>query len=160
MRRALLVVAVVAVAAAALVAVVLVLGARDDSQLSAASQGPGKVQPAGAEPPASGPHRRVLVARDRLPLSDDQLLSALELGDVVILYEGSKPPPALVRLQDDVSGPFDAEVAAAGQAVILAPRRGAGPATALAWRHILRVDDPADPAVRDFTEYWLGRRIP
>jgi hypothetical protein len=102
----------------------------------------------------------VLVTRDRVPISDDQLLRALELGNVVILYDGARPAPALVRLQREVSGPFDAELAAAGQAVILARRADAGPATALAWKRILRAGDPADPALREFAEFWLGRGIP
>ena len=81
----------------------------------------------------------------------------LGIGGVV---DAQQPPPALVQLQADVmGGPFDAEVAAAGQAVILARRPGAGPATALAWRRILRADDPADPALLEFTEFWLGRGL-
>jgi hypothetical protein len=44
--------------------------------------------------------------------------------------------------------------------VILARRDGSGPATALAWKRILRADDPADPALREFAEFWLGRGIP
>jgi hypothetical protein len=160
LRRALLAVLGVAVAVGVVAVVVLVLGGRDESDLSSAPAGPGQVQPDGADPPASGKHSDALVTRDRQPLSDDQLVNALALGDVVILYEGAKPAPALVRLQRDVAGPFDAEVAAAGQAVILAPRKGAGPATALAWKRILRADDPADPNLRDFAEFWLGRGIP
>ena len=160
MRRALLVVVGVAVAVAAVAALVLVLGSRDESQLSTAAQGPGQVQPDGADPPASGPRTDALVTRDRRPLSDDQLVNALALGNVVILYEGPTPPPALVRLQREVAGPFDAELAAAGQAVILAPRRGAGPATALAWKRIERADDPADQRLHEFAEFWLGRGIP
>jgi Protein of unknown function (DUF3105) len=165
-RRLLVVLAGVAVAIGALVALVLFLGARDDSQLSAAPSGPGELQedrgashdgPAEetAEPPTSGTHQPDLVTRDRRELSADQLIHALELGNVVILYEQAEPPPALVRLQEEVAGPFDAELAAAGQAVILA-RDGTGPATALAWRRVLRADDPADPAVREFAETWLG----
>jgi hypothetical protein len=160
LRRALLVVAGVAVAVAAVAALVLLLGSRDESQLSTAAQGPGQVQPDGTDPPAGGPHSDALVTRDRRPLTDDQLVNALALGDVVILYEGSKPPPTLVRVQREVAGPFDAELAAAGQAVILAPRSGAGPATALAWQRIQRADDPADPRLREFAEFWLGRGIP
>jgi hypothetical protein len=160
LRRALLAVLGVAVAVAVVAVVVLVFSARDESDLSSAPAGPGQVQPDGADPPASGPHSDALVTRDRQPLSDDQLVNALALGDVVILYEGSKPAPALVRLQRAVAGPFDAELAAAGQAVILAPRKGAGPATALAWKRILRADDPADPNLQDFAEFWLGRGIP
>ena len=65
-----------------------------------------------------------------------------------------------MRLQEDVAGPFDAELAAAGQAVILARRAGAGPATALAWRRILKTGDATDPELREFAEAWLGRGLP
>jgi Protein of unknown function (DUF3105) len=156
-----------ALAAAGLIGLVLFLGSRDDSQISAAPAGPGELQPdLGAahdrpaeradEAPTSGPHRPELVTHDRRELTNDQLLHALELGDVVILYEPPRPDPALERLQAEVAGPFDAELAAAGQAVILAPRAGAGPATALAWRRVLRISDPADPLLREFAEVWLG----
>jgi hypothetical protein len=160
LRRAALVVVGIVLAIAGIVAVALIVSSRDDSQVAGAAQGPGRVQPEGADPPASGPHRNELVTRDRQEITDDQLLQALQLGNVVILYAGARPAPALVRLQKDVAGPFDAELAAAGQAVILARRAGAGPATALAWQRILRADDPADPALRQFAEFWLGRGIP
>jgi hypothetical protein len=165
LRRLLVVLVGLAVAIAALVGLVLFLGSRDDSQLSAAPSGPGELQedrgarhdgPAEetAEPPTSGTHQPDLVTRDRRELTADQIIHALELGNVVIVYD--QPSPALERLQEDVSGPFDAELAAAGQAVILARRDGAGPATALAWRRVLRADDPSDPALREFAEAWLG----
>jgi hypothetical protein len=170
LRRVLIVVLGVAVAVAALIALVLFLGSRDDSQLSAAPSGPGELQPDegarhgeaardAAEPPTSGTHQPELVTRDRRELTPDQIVHALELGNVIVLYEGARPAPALVRLQEEVSGPFDAELAAAGQAVILAPRPGAGPATALAWRRVLTVDDPSDPALREFAEAWLGTGV-
>jgi hypothetical protein len=160
LRRALLAAVGVVLAVAGLAVVALVVSSRDDSQVGAAVQGPGEAHPEGADPRASGPHRDVLVTRDRAPITDDQLVRAVELGNVVILYDGARPAPALVRLQQEVAGPFDAELAAAGQAVILARRAGAGPATALAWKRILRARDPADPALRDFAEFWLGRGIP
>jgi hypothetical protein len=159
LRRALLVGVGVALAVGAVAVGVLLFSSRDDSQLAGAAEGPGQVQPDGADPPASGKHSDALVTRDRRPLSRDQLLNALALGDVVILYSGARPDPALVKLQQDVAGPFDAELAAAGQAVILAPRKGAGPATALAWKRILRAQ-PDDPALHEFAEFWLGRGIP
>ena len=171
MRRALPAIAGVALAVAAVAAVFLIVTGRDDSQV-AGPQGPGELQPnrgashsgpaevSGDDPPTSGTHEPRLVTRDRRPITDDQLIHALELGDVVILYDARQPPAALERLQEDVmGGPFDAEVAAAGQAVILARRAGAGPATALAWRRILRADDPSDANLRDFTEFWLGRGL-
>ncbi len=159
MKRALLVAVGVVLAVGVVAAGVLAFGSRDDSQLSGAAEGPGAAQPAGADPPASGDHSDALVTRDRRPLSDDQLVNALALGNVVILYDGARPDPALVRLQRDVAGPFDAELAAAGQAVILAPRKGAGPATALAWKRILRAQ-PSDPTLHEFAEFRLGRGIP
>jgi hypothetical protein len=171
LRRALPALVGVALAVAAVAAVFLFVTGRDDSNV-AGPDGPGELQPnrgashsgpaeaSGDDPPTSGTHEPRLVTRDRRPITDDQLIHALELGDVVILYDAQQPPPALVQLQEDVmGGPFDAEVAAAGQAVILARRPGAGPATALAWRRILRADDPADPALLEFTEFWLGRGL-
>jgi len=171
LRRALLAVVGVALGVAAVAAVFLVASGLDDSEV-AGPQGPGELQPnrgashsgpaeaSGDDPPTSGTHEPRLVTRDRRAITDDQLIHALELGDVVILYDGSQPPPALLRLQRDVTGgPFDAEVAAAGQAVILAQRPGAGPATALAWRRVLRADEPSDPDLREFTESWLGRGL-
>jgi hypothetical protein len=170
LRRALPAVVGVVLAVGAIAVVFLIVTGRDDSQV-AGPQGPGELQPnrgashagpaepSGDDPPTSGTHRPELVTQDRRPITDDQLIHALELGDVVILYAGQRPDPALVRLQQDVGGRFDAELAAAGQAVILAPRAGAGPATALAWRRILRTDDPADSNLRAFTEHWLGRGL-
>jgi len=172
LRRTLTVALGVAVAIAGLVAVMLVLSSRDDSQLSAAPAGPGELQPdrgashdaaaqpSGATPPTSGTHRPDLVTRDHARLTDDQIIHALELGNVVILYDAPRPAAALDGLQDEVAGPFDAELAAAGQAVILARRPGVGPATALAWRRILKTADATDPALLEFTEAWLGRGLP
>jgi Protein of unknown function (DUF3105) len=176
--RLLVVLLGVVVAAAGLIGLVLVLAARDDSQLAAAPAGPGELQPdRGADHlpagdvadsvmerlpedlPTSGPHAVELVTRDRRALTTDQIIHALELGNVVILYAGDEPAAALERLQEDVAGPFDAELAAAGQSVILAPAEGAGAATALAWRRVLRAGEPNDPALREFTEHWLGRGL-
>jgi hypothetical protein len=158
LRRAGLVVAGVVLAVGGLIALAVAFNARDDAGLSEAPSGPGELQgEGGGRWPTSGEHARALVTRDRRALSDDQILTALELGNVVILYGGAEPGAALTRLQEEVAGPFDAEVAAAGQAVILARREGAGPATALAWRRVLEADDAADPRLREFTEAWLGR---
>jgi hypothetical protein len=150
--------AVVLVVGLALLA--LAFNSRDDAEVGATA-GPGVQEPdrgaahlpAGqraevpaGELPASGPHRPDPVVSDRR-----------RLGDVVVLYDAPEPPAALVRLQEEVAGPFEPALAAAGQAVILARREGAGPATALAWRRVLRAGSASDPALRDFAEAWLGR---
>jgi hypothetical protein len=181
MRGTLAAVAGTVVLVVGLVGFALLLAGRDDAEVGAAA-GPGRLEPdrgarhlppgeAAAVPagtlPTSGPHRPKLVTHDRRRLSDDQILHALELGDVVILYEGPQPDGALLRLQREVAGPFDAELAAAGQAVVLA-RRGpsaagvAGdgarsPVTALAWRRSLRARDPTAPELKAFADAWLGR---
>ena len=170
MRTLGLVAAGVVVAVAGLIALALAFNARDDPEVARVPAGPGELQPdrgSGHDAPAevtdewptSGPHREERVTRDRRRLTDDQILHALELGNVVILYDAPDPGTALERVQEEVAGPFDAELAAAGQAVILARREGAGPATALAWRRVLRTDDPLDPGVREFAEVWLGRGL-
>lgn len=172
-RQAVIALAVAGVAAAACLALILVLTSRDPSGV-AATRGPGVLQPdrgdrrlpAGAaappasppaDPPTSGPHHVVPVTRDGARLSDDQLLTALAAGNVVLAYDAAQPPAALRRLQRDAAGAFDPDLAAAGQAVILARRPGAGGVIALAWRRLLRVSDPADPRLSDFVDAWLGQ---
>ena len=86
------------------------------------------------------------MTRDARPLSEDQIRQALSLGNVVLRYPGAEPPAALRELQDELTGPFDAEIAAAGQAVILA--RGGTSVEALAWGHRLRAASPDDPQLR------------
>jgi hypothetical protein len=142
--------------------------ARDDAKVAGAERGPGTLEPdrgaahrenaAPREPPlpTSGPHAPDLVTRDAQVLSPDQVLHALELGNVVLLYDGARPPAALRALQEELSGAFDAELAAAGQAVILAAG-GDGRTEALAWRRRLRASGPDDPALREFAEAWLGK---
>ena len=171
MRRILIVVAAVVVAAAGCVALIAVLTSQDSSQVNEIS-GPGTLEPdrgSGLQsgpvtpaspadrPPTSGRHRRADVTEDQTELSDDQILEALQLGDVIITYEGAKPPAALVALQRDIQGSgFDPFLAGAGQAVILARRPGAG-TQALAWRRRLVASGPEDPKLRDFADAWLGQ---
>ena len=155
---------------AALVGVVALLTTRDRSTLRAPS-GPGVQLPDlgnsraapgaapssfGAAPPASGPHAPVPVHRDGVRLSADQVLRALELGDVVLVYRSRAAEHALRALTDAMAAPFSPGLAAAGDAVVLDhdPRyRGV---TALAWRHVLHARSPADPALGGFVSYWLG----
>jgi hypothetical protein len=151
---------------AALVGVVALLTTRDRSTLRAPS-GPGIQLPdlgnsraappsPGAAPPASGPHAPVPVQRDGVRLSADQVLRALELGDVVLVYRSPSAEPVLRALADTAAAPFSPVLAAAGDAVVLDhdPRyRGV---TALAWRHVLHARSAADPALGGFVSYWLG----
>jgi hypothetical protein len=165
--------AVAGLAAAACVALIFVLTSRDPSGVSTAS-GPGTLLPdrgdrrlpAGApsppaapadEPPASGPHHVVAVRRDGGPLSDDQLLTALAAGNVIIAFAGPSAPAALRRLQQSTAGAFTPDLAAAGQAVILARRPGLRGIVALAWRRRLRVASAGDPRLADFVNAWLGQ---
>ena len=98
-----------------------------------------------------------MVTRDREPLSDDQLLTALALGDVVIMYGGHAPPAPLTRLADTVAGPFTPVLAAAGQAVILSRAAALRGFVGLAWTEMIRVKLAADPLLARFAAYWLGR---
>jgi hypothetical protein len=165
--------AAVVVAALLCVALIALLASLDDSQVGEGG-GPAVLEPdRGAdvlpddaparpasppqEPPTSGPHKADPVARDASELSDDQLLRALAQGNVVLAYGGNEPPRALATLQEDVSGPYDPEVAAAGQAVILARRAGVDGVIALAWRRKLETRSPEDPALHEFAEAYLGQ---
>ena len=142
---------IVVLSLAAVLAVVLILQSRDDAEVGRAS-GPGeKVEARCPDQPAG-------VTRDSRPLSEDQIRQATSLGNVVLRYSGSRPPAALRELQDELTGPFDAEIAAAGQAVILAG--GGKTVEALAWGRRLRARTPGDPALRTFAEAWLGEGAP
>ena len=171
MTRVLAVAVGVIVVLGGLVALISVFSARDDAGVERGG-GPGALEPdrgaqhvaraperTGGDPPTSGPHAPQLVTRDGAAVPDDALLHALELGDVVLTYPGARPPPELRTLQKAVAGAFDAELAAAGQAVVLARVPGSGGVQALAWRRRLRAPGAGDPALRSFAEYWLGRGL-
>jgi hypothetical protein len=176
-RRAAVVIAGVVLILGAAVALSLVLSSRDDAGIgdAPAATGPGELQrdlgskhlPADqhvpldslTDPPTSGAHHPRLPTRDAAVLSPDQILHSLELGDVILFYGGARPPSELRAVQDDISGPFDAEVAAAGQQVILARRPGTDGVVAAAWRRLLRAPDAGDPRLRTFAEAWIGRGV-
>jgi hypothetical protein len=178
LRRAGSALLVLVIALAGVVGLLLLVESRDSSQVdrpASASRGPGQLfpdqghahlqpgqkpqQPYASDPPTSGPHVPEAIDSDRAGtrLSDDQILHALELGDVVMLYGGAKPPAALAALADQLAGPFDPALAATGQAVVLGRRPGARGVVALAWRHLLRVPNATAPALEQFGSYWLGR---
>jgi hypothetical protein len=113
-----------------------------------------------SNPPTSGAHVPLPVDGNDRQLSDDQLLEALQLGDVVVMYGTSAPPSGLTSLADSLAAPFTPALAAAGQAVVLARRPGTSGLVALAWTHMLRVGAAGDPMLRSFIDYWLGRGAP
>jgi hypothetical protein len=151
-RRLLVGLLVVVIALAAVAGAILLLQSRDDAGVGDAA-GPGER----VEAPCPG--KPATIAHDLRPLAPDQLRSALALGNVVLRYHGTRPPGALRSLQDQLTGPFDAEIAAAGQAVILAPGAPTG-FEALAWGRRQRALLASDPQLRAFTEAWLGQGAP
>lgn len=131
------------------------------ADLGHAALRPGQPHPSyDSNPPTSGAHVPEPVTRDEVRLSDDQLLSALELGDVVIVYGGSRPPAGLAQFARSAAPPFTASLAATGDAVILAPRPGTPGLVALAWAHLLRLPHVSVPDLREFVGFWLGRGAP
>jgi hypothetical protein len=140
----------------ALVAVgggILLLQSRDDAGVEKAS-GPGK------RVADRCPTRAAPVARDRRKLTRDQIQTALAEGNVVI-FSGPRAPSELRALQRDYTGgAFDAEIAAAGQAVILAENGRPRGYEARAWGRSLTVDTQEIDRLREFTEAWLGRGAP
>jgi len=145
-------------------------GGNDDPGLSVAGTVPGRAYPDqgdrrlspgqprphyDSDPPTSGPHRPVAVTRQGATISDDQLLQALSLGDVVFLYSSTAPPKGLQAIADQVAPRFTPALAADGQTVILARRPDLSTITAVAWTHMLRSDSAED--LRTFATHWLGR---
>jgi hypothetical protein len=123
---------------------------------------PGQARPSyDSEPPTSGPHLPAVVDRNGAQLTDDQLLEALSVGDVVLMYGTPKPPAGLAAVADRIApASFSPALAATGQAVVLAYRPGTTGVIGLAWAHMVHVRSPTDPTLRAFAEYWLGRGAP
>ena len=71
------------------------------SDLGHATLSPGQPRPSyNSNPPTSGPHVTEAVVRDGATLNDDQLLQALQLGNVVIVYGTKQPPPGLSQVRE------------------------------------------------------------
>lgn len=173
LRRAGLVILALLLAAGAVLLSLTFFSARDKPSVEAVA-GPGVEHPdrgdrvldAGEHaspgtdglPPTSGPHARSAVDAQGRRLTDDQLLTALAAGNVVLLYDAPRPPAGLNALASAVAGgPFDAALAESGQAVILGRRAGTRGVLALAWRHTLAAPPAGMRDLRAFTEFWLGR---
>ena len=123
---------------------------------------PGQAPPRyDSEPPTSGAHRPAATDRNGAQLTDDQLLQALSVGDVVLMYGTRRPPAGLAAVADGVApAAFSPALTATGQSVVLAYRPGTTGVIGLAWAHMVHVRSPTDPALRSFAQYWLGRGAP
>jgi hypothetical protein len=151
---------------------------RDEAGVTGSLAGPGIVYPdlgnatlaPGAprprydsNPPTSGPHVPTPVRADDALLTDNEILTALAAGDVILIHGGTRPPPGLAELARTTGGPFTASLAASGNAVILARLPGINGIIALAWTRMLPITGMADVTGRDdgvlkqFIEAWLGR---
>jgi len=131
------------------------------SDLGHSALSPGQPRPSySSDPPTSGPHVPEAVTRDGATLNDDQLLQALQLGNVVIVYGTKQPPSGLAKFASAAAPPFTPALAATGDAVILARRPGTQGLVALAWTHLLRVSSPSDSQLGQFVSFWLGRGAP
>ena len=154
MRKLLGSLLVVVIALAAVGGALLFLQSRDDAGVGGTATGPGE------RVDDRCPAREVPVTRDRRKLSRDQIQTALAQGNVVLFY-ARRPLPELRELQRDFTGgAFDAEIAAAGQAVILADNDPPSGYQARAWGRRLTVTAPNDQKLRQFTEAWLGKGAP
>lgn len=116
--------------------------------------------PYNSEPPTSGTHVADLPTENNAELTNDQLLEGLELGDVVIMYGSPTPPPGLQQLAKQVAPPFNAALVATGDQLIFARRPGTSGLIGLAWAHMIRTSSAADPMLKAFAQYWLGRGAP
>jgi hypothetical protein len=109
-----------------------------------------------SDPPTSGPHVTDYVGGDGQRLNDNQILTALAAGDVVILYGSAAPPAGLAA----VAGAFTPALANTGDAVILGRRPGTSGLIALSWTRLLRLSSPQDPRLQEFIQELLGHGAP
>ena len=110
-----------------------------------------------SRPPTSGSHVPEQITREGAEIDNNQLLSALASGDVVVFYGTRSAPAGLTTLASALAPPFTPALARTGGAVILARRPGVAGLIALAWAHTLRARLVTDPRLREFAAFWLGR---
>lgn len=108
--------------------------------------------PYDSNPPTSGAHAVRPIPSDGLALSDNQILTALAAGNVVVLYGSAAPEPRLAAL----AGPFTPALEGTGLAVVTGRRAGVSGLVALAWTRMLTVRTAADPLLPLFIRQWLG----
>jgi hypothetical protein len=156
MRRVLPVLVGIVIVGAGLFGLLALFHDRDSAELSAqTAKGLGLLETEPGDPPTSGtPGGNV---QEEGAVADPQLIKALSLGDVVLVYGSKEPPAALTQLRDDATGPFEPELAAAGLMAVLVHRDGIQGVQALAWKRRLEVPGPSDPRLREFIDTWLGK---
>lgn len=133
MRRTLLALGALVLALAGIAAAFAFFSSTDDATVTR-SAGPGRTRPQGDRP----------IVRD---------------GNVLLLHRGPGPARALRALADELAGPPNAKLEAAGQAVLV--RHEATlvvPIAAVTADRRIDVERTDDPALKQFVEYWLGRR--
>ena len=113
-----------------------------------------------SDPPTSGAHAPAPITRQLQAFSDNQILTALAAGNVVVLYGTPQPPAGLRKLVRSLSAPFTPALASAGEAVILGRRARLRGVIALAWTHILRQPRPSSATLARFIDRWLGVGAP
>ena len=116
--------------------------------------------PYNSHPPTSGAHMPDIPTSNGAELTNDQLLEVLELGDVVIMYGSPTPPSGLQTLARQVAPPFNPALVATGDQLIFAHRPGTNGLVGLAWAHMIHTTSPADPMLKVFARYWIGRGAP
>jgi hypothetical protein len=98
-----------------------------------------------------------LPVRDGAALSDDEILHAAELGNVVLLHAPGTPGAPLRSVARELDATYDPGLARSGSAVVIGTRPGTRGVVAVAWRHLQRAASAADPRLADFAEFYLGR---
>ena len=99
---------------------------------------------------AAGPGQEV-------PAQDGQDGEVLRQGNVLLVAGRGRVAEARRLAEQLAGGPGSPELRAAGQAVLVRPGPGRGGIVAVAYRHQLRAETAADPALAAFVEHWLGR---
>jgi hypothetical protein len=133
-----------------------VFSSRDTGDLATSNNGPGQLESAPGNPPSSGATDGPNLVRET-DVGDPALVKALAQGNVALVYGSAKPPAGLADLREQLTGPFDPELAAAGQVAFLVHRPGTQGIVALAWKRRLTVTSPTDPALKDFIDVWVGK---
>ncbi len=150
-NRALKVVVALVLGTAVVVGVLLLAQSRDDSTLDQARGGPSP----GRTVPARPPRHSAPLRRDGGRLSEDEVRTATQAGNVVLLTGGPAALPTLRGLQEQL-GPFDPKLAGLGQSVVIGVRPGVRGVLALARGRELTTRDTGDPRLSAFVDAWLG----